>query len=275
MRRQTLMQTTLSLSASSLRTCFQSFGVCVLSPPCCVTLMSSQSLLRATLTQQECAPYPCSVFIIFLMFPSCSTRTFGFFATEQFDADGENGLTVMRADRSIDTTSFVYRGFTIYASLMLLVWPFGVPWLYISMLWRHRHELRELRRIEVRTALESSLQRDWPVRIQLTRSHHERNSWHGRPIKHLPSWRPTGWTTPSKRRTSFARLKRPMMRRRSCTRSCARASRQWSNGLRLAMSCEHVYRLHAVHQTCAATAIDADGRIRPINGPCGSLVRNL
>jgi hypothetical protein len=51
--------------------------------------------------------------------------------------------------RQVDTKSPLYLSFMAYATWMVIIWPFGVPLLYTSMVWRHRHELRELRTIEL------------------------------------------------------------------------------------------------------------------------------
>lgn len=74
-------------------------------------------------------------------------------------ADGEDGLTVMRVDRSIDMHSGLYKAFTVYAWLMLAVYPIGVPLLYALILYKSRNELRELRRIELEIQTDHKLAR--------------------------------------------------------------------------------------------------------------------
>ena len=66
-------------------------------------------------------------FIGFIMYPSVSTTIFMFFMKETFGGPGEDGLTVMRYDRSIETTSALYIGFMPYALGMMLVYPVGIP----------------------------------------------------------------------------------------------------------------------------------------------------
>eukprot|EP00966_Prymnesium_polylepis_P211771 4904664-Prymnesium_polylepis.1 len=47
--------------------------------------------------------------------------------SENFGGPGEDGLTVMRYDRSIETGSVLYAAFTPYALVMLVIYPIGVP----------------------------------------------------------------------------------------------------------------------------------------------------
>eukprot|EP00966_Prymnesium_polylepis_P286641 6621142-Prymnesium_polylepis.1 len=47
--------------------------------------------------------------------------------SETFDGPGEDGLTVMTYDRSIETDSELYRAFVPYALIMLLIYPIGTP----------------------------------------------------------------------------------------------------------------------------------------------------
>ena len=72
--------------------------------------------------------------------------------SEDFDGPGEDDnpmLSVMRADRSIDRSGTTYQVFTVYAFIMLVVYPIGVPCLYAVIFHRSRNELLELRRIEL------------------------------------------------------------------------------------------------------------------------------
>ncbi|KOO29948.1 cytadherence high molecular weight protein 2 [Chrysochromulina tobinii] len=88
-------------------------------------------------------------FIIFLVYPSCSTMTFMFFMREAYDEPGEVYVDLMRADRSINREEPLYQSFTAYAIAMLVVYPIGVPLLYALMFHRSRHQLHEMRRIEL------------------------------------------------------------------------------------------------------------------------------
>ena len=88
-------------------------------------------------------------FIIFLVFPSCSTMTFTYFMRETYEEPGEAYVDLMRADRSINREEPLYQSFTVYAVVMLGVYPIGVPLLYALMFHRSRHQLHEMRRIEL------------------------------------------------------------------------------------------------------------------------------
>eukprot|EP00966_Prymnesium_polylepis_P327514 7383387-Prymnesium_polylepis.1 len=47
--------------------------------------------------------------------------------SETFDGPGEDSLTVMTYDRSIETESELYRALVPYALIMLLIYPIGTP----------------------------------------------------------------------------------------------------------------------------------------------------
>ena len=82
------------------------------------------------------------------MYPSICSTIFQFFVTDVFDGDGEDEMRLLRVDRSIDTTSDLYRAFFIYDLVMIAVFPIGVPLYYWIIFFRNRHDLRELKRIE-------------------------------------------------------------------------------------------------------------------------------
>jgi len=88
-------------------------------------------------------------FIIFLVYPSCSSITFMFFMRETYNQPGEVYMDLMRADRSIDREGEFYQGFTVYAVVMLILYPIGVPLFYGLMFHLERHQLQEMRHIEL------------------------------------------------------------------------------------------------------------------------------
>jgi hypothetical protein len=88
-------------------------------------------------------------FIIFLVYPSCSNMTFMFFMRETYEGPGEVFVDLMRADRSINRQEPLYQAFSAYAVVMLGVYPIGVPLLYALMFHRARHQLHEMRLIEL------------------------------------------------------------------------------------------------------------------------------
>ena len=70
---------------------------------------------------------------------------FATFGCRTFD----DGSTFLMADYSIDCESPEHLWYTAYASLMMLIWPFGVPGLYLFMVVRQHMVLTRIRAIEV------------------------------------------------------------------------------------------------------------------------------
>ena len=68
--------------------------------------------------------------ITFVVLPSVSTMTFGAFPCVELDT----GEELMISDYSIDCTSFQYNAGRVYAGVMLLVYPIGIPSLYTYLL---------------------------------------------------------------------------------------------------------------------------------------------
>jgi hypothetical protein len=89
------------------------------------------------------------IYIIFLVYPSCSTMIFTYFMRETYKGPGEVYVDLMRADRSINREEPLYQSFTAYAIIMLVIYPIGVPLFYALTFYRGRHELHDLRRIEL------------------------------------------------------------------------------------------------------------------------------
>lgn len=87
--------------------------------------------------------------IIFLTYPSTCATIFKFFSHNVFAGAGEEELRVLRADASIVVGTPLHTLMSIYAVPMIVLFPIGVPLLYAVLLFRSRHTLRELRRIEL------------------------------------------------------------------------------------------------------------------------------
>eukprot|EP00966_Prymnesium_polylepis_P240526 5562439-Prymnesium_polylepis.1 len=47
--------------------------------------------------------------------------------SETFSGPGEDGLTVMRYDRSVETRSKLYITFIPYSLVMMVIYPIGIP----------------------------------------------------------------------------------------------------------------------------------------------------
>ena len=60
-------------------------------------------------------------YVLFLAYPGCSVSTFMFFNAEDFNAEGEDGLSVMRVDRSVDRSSSGFQTFAMYAVIMFII----------------------------------------------------------------------------------------------------------------------------------------------------------
>jgi len=75
------------------------------------------------------------LFLSFLVLPSVSTKIFYNFACKDFDGDYGSYLKV---DLSIDCNSPEHKLFNMYAFLAILVYPFGIPTMYMTLLYRKR-----------------------------------------------------------------------------------------------------------------------------------------
>jgi hypothetical protein len=75
-----------------------------------------------------------------------SRITFSFFMQDQLNGPGENNVRVMRFDRSVEVASFMHSLFSLYALIMVLIFPVGVPVLYFLLYYRYQppFELRAL-----------------------------------------------------------------------------------------------------------------------------------
>ena len=74
---------------------------------------------------------------------------FNFFLCDTWDQPGESGRSYLREDLSVECDSEYYQKWKIYAILMLVVYPFGVPLFYACIFFRNRAELKELRTTEL------------------------------------------------------------------------------------------------------------------------------
>ena len=74
-----------------------------------------------------------------LVYSSVSSMLFQMFACDGLD----DGKRYLRADYTIDCDSQKHRAFQIYASLMMLVYPLGIPVVYAVLLFNNRRMLRE------------------------------------------------------------------------------------------------------------------------------------
>lgn len=78
-----------------------------------------------------------ALLITFLVYSSVSSVVFQAFACESLD----DGKRYLRADYTIECDSAKHKAFQIYAGLMILVYPLGIPVCYALLLFSNRHVL--------------------------------------------------------------------------------------------------------------------------------------
>ncbi|KAG5175700.1 pectin lyase fold/virulence factor [Tribonema minus] len=78
----------------------------------------------------------------FLIFSATSTVIFQTFACDAIP--GFNGKRFLRADYAIECDTATYDAYRIYAAIMVLVYPVGIPALYMAALWWQRSAIKEV-----------------------------------------------------------------------------------------------------------------------------------
>jgi len=89
--------------------------------------------------------------LLFLVYPSTSTKIFSTFQCYTID-DGQGNVLgrFLRTDFSIDCDASAHTPMQIYAGLMMLVYPLGVPALYAYLFFfRYGKEMKQLRAFEI------------------------------------------------------------------------------------------------------------------------------
>ena len=95
--------------------------------------------------------------ILYLAYPSAMAAVFAYFVCGQLSGPGESGSMYLLADYRIDCqTPWYLSSWKAYVLTMLGIWPLGVPFYCVSMLWAERKTLREL------ATLDGSARRGWP-----------------------------------------------------------------------------------------------------------------
>ena len=80
--------------------------------------------------------------LLFLVYPSTSIAIFSTFQFEQLD--DAHQTKVLRADFNIDYDSQQHEVMRIYAGVMMVVYPLGLPLLFACLFYKHRKEMAEL-----------------------------------------------------------------------------------------------------------------------------------
>ena len=77
--------------------------------------------------------------LTYLVYSSVSSMVFQTFACETLD----DGIEYLRADYSIHCTDAKHKAFEVYAGIMVMVYPVGIPLLYAVQLFQHRDVLAD------------------------------------------------------------------------------------------------------------------------------------
>eukprot|EP00903_Cladosiphon_okamuranus_P012632 g11818.t1 len=77
--------------------------------------------------------------LTFLVYSSVSSMVFQTFACETLD----DGIEYLRADYRIHCTDAKHKAFEVYAGIMVMVYPIGIPLLYAVQLFQHRRVLAD------------------------------------------------------------------------------------------------------------------------------------
>ena len=80
-----------------------------------------------------------ALLITFLVYSSVSSVVFQMFACDKLDT----GKSYLRADYTIECDSDKHRALQIYAGLMVILYPVGIPALYAGLLFSNRRVLRD------------------------------------------------------------------------------------------------------------------------------------
>jgi hypothetical protein len=91
-----------------------------------------------------------SIFVLYVMVPAASQIVFKTFACETLDDEKKEGATVtmLRNDYSIDCAGAAHIAAQAFASLMILVWPIGVPLFFSVLLFQHKKAVTVPRTVE-------------------------------------------------------------------------------------------------------------------------------
>ncbi|CAM9229833.1 unnamed protein product, partial [Laminaria digitata] len=80
------------------------------------------------------------LWVSFLVYATVSSAIFQPFACDDFD----NGVSNVRVDNSLECYIAKYTLFRVYAGVIVVVYPFGVPFCYSVVLHRSRAALKDM-----------------------------------------------------------------------------------------------------------------------------------
>eukprot|EP00953_Heterococcus_sp_UTEX-ZZ885_P019923 11128-Heterococcus_DN1.PRE.3 len=108
-----------------------------------VTAFSSQRMVvpvrTAKLEKALAKHYLVGLAVTFLIYSTVSTAVFQTFACDNVDAKVQKSY--LRADYSIECGTTKHNLFKVYAGIMVIVYPLGIPALYSYLLWRNKYKL--------------------------------------------------------------------------------------------------------------------------------------
>ena len=96
-------------------------------------VLAGGAMIYELVTKESARKRVLSLFLLFLwcIFPFVSVMIFRTFDCERFD----NGDHLLKADFSISCDSDKHHSYTTFAGVMILVYPFGVPALFLASMW--------------------------------------------------------------------------------------------------------------------------------------------
>jgi hypothetical protein len=115
--------------------------------------ISQRSIVRArTMRLEKALTKHHLVFLAmtFLIYSTVSTTVFQTFACDTIDDSATTKTSYLRADYSIQCGTAEHTLYRVYASIMVIIYPLGIPALYACLLWRKRHKLSSNNKSSVR-----------------------------------------------------------------------------------------------------------------------------
>ena len=95
--------------------------------------------------------------VSFLVYATVSSVLFQTFACVDFD----NGMSYLRADHSIECYTTKHTLFRVYAGVIIALYPFGIPFCYVIVLYKDRDVLKYVTVREISTTEGSALKELW------------------------------------------------------------------------------------------------------------------
>lgn len=95
--------------------------------------------------------------VSFLVYSTVSSAIFQTFACDSFD----NGMSYLRVDHSLECYTQTHTMFRVYAGVMGVVYPFGIPFAYAVVLYRSRAALKDTVAREMPTIDVAALRELW------------------------------------------------------------------------------------------------------------------